>query len=275
MDSNTERYLERAIKSTYGDVVSFASKSKFLHKFGRRATSLVQNVPTTVANLAGEAEEVLRTGNTIDSISSGDAGDDQIMVLEGHTLDSSGFNFVVQEVTLTGQTPALLRTPLARCTRVYVADGTIAAPSTAPAGAVYVFDSSAAGGTLDGVPNNAPSVAIELTAGSNQSHKCATAYSKRDYGAITAMTVSCTRASSSAANVDFLLEEKHLEGVWRPTSGIVSLRSTSQNFAHLRFDPPLIVRKNSDMRITAIAGAAGADVSAAWHSYLGLVLRPA
>lgn len=136
------------IYDQYGVWASVDRKRKSLGKFGRTLNA-DSNVETTVAQLgtvgSPESNETFVTTNAIDGVvSAGASGtDNQVLTIEGHTIDGSGnLTFVVQNVTLTGQTKATLATPLARATRAYVKDGTFGAPATTPEGPCYIYASS-------------------------------------------------------------------------------------------------------------------------------------
>ena len=105
---------EQIIYDTFGDQVSIVNKAKTLRKFGRNAA--VGGTFETVWRTGGD--ETYATDNTIDSVSSSDDGDTQAIHVEGHTISNGLLTFVAQEVTLTGQTPATLTTPLARPLKV-------------------------------------------------------------------------------------------------------------------------------------------------------------
>lgn len=109
------RHAINEIYSTYGDVVSVNEKAKSLLKFGQNA--LVGTSQATVMTLpAGILAETYVTTNAIDSVSSSDNGDTQLVYVEGHTIDGDGnLTFISQTVTLPtcpslpGSTRFLLR----------------------------------------------------------------------------------------------------------------------------------------------------------------------
>ena len=121
-------WLRHAIREAHGTYASALAgrrvdvpgKGKSLLKFGRNLNMGTAGTRATVWD-AGPANEVYVDDNTnpIDSISSSSGSDAIDVVVEGHTDDGTGAKtFVVQTVTLTGQTRAALTTPLNRCSRV-------------------------------------------------------------------------------------------------------------------------------------------------------------
>lgn len=88
------------IESTYGDRVSIELKEKSLIKFGRNED--VGTTEETVWLVGGD--ETYPTTNAIDTIVSTDAGDDQQVIIEGHTISGNDLTFVTQTATLNGTT---------------------------------------------------------------------------------------------------------------------------------------------------------------------------
>ena len=165
----------REIKSTYGDDVDIISKAKSLAKFGR-SENADSGVKTTVGTFGSvgtpNVNETYSTTNDIDKIVSSDDGDTETLHIEGHTIDASGnLTFVIQTKTLTGQTPATLDTPLARCTRLKVnASGSFGSPAGDLAGDVYAYASDGVTVT-SGVPQTNTAVKARITAGINQTEQ--------------------------------------------------------------------------------------------------------
>lgn len=240
----------------YGDTV--VVKPKSLAKFG--SNLLVGTDYATVMTLpAGVTDETYVSTNAITHVSSDDNGDDQEIVVEGHTISGTDLTFVVQTVTLTGNTKAALTTPLARVTRAYN-NGT-----TDFAGQIYVFEDD----TLSsGVPTTDSKVHLIVPSGENQSFKAATAVSKDDYWLLTGLVVSVNK--KTAATVDFQVQIRQLGKVFR-TQFNVSVSSTGANSLEIPFNPCIIVPKNSDIRVRAIASTTGVACSARLRGYLALV----
>ena len=251
---------EAVVLSTYGDTVSVADKKKNLNKFGTNST--VGTSFETVAQFQGAvANETYVSTNIIDSIVSSDAADTQTIVVEGHTIDGSGnLTFVIQEATLNGQTEVPLTTPLARCTRMYVANsGTFDSPQAAIAGTVVVYDNT--DGITSGVPNTDAAVKCLIEAGFTQSEKCATAISLTDYWFITDFEAGLGDAGGAANRVTFRLEARDIAngGVFRPLGRDIVV-NVGQNGVSFRFDPLGIVPKNHDVRVVAKCDSNTAEV---------------
>lgn len=254
-------HAEQVIKSTYGDDVQV--KPKDLLKFGQNKN--VGTSEATVMELLGsEVMETYATDNVIDAVVSDDAGNTQDVVIEGHSISGGVFTFVSQTVTLNGQTKVDLDTPLARATRIYNADSSALAASSR----VYVYNSS--GVTLaSGVPDIDAQVHLIMDAGEEQSLKAATAFSNVDYGLIT--QVYGTVDKKTAATVDFRLKVRTAGGVFR-TQFKRSVASTGNNNFDFQIRPFLIVPKNADVIVTAVASTTGVSVSAGFNCLLAKII---
>ncbi len=265
-------YAARVIETTYGDVVNIYSKGKFLTKFGRTVNA-DSGVRTTIAGFQGAVvNETHATTNSIDRVGSDAAGDTGTVTIEGHTIDGSGnLTFVTQTKTLTGTTPVILTTPLARCTRMYkAASGSFGTPATDLVGNIYVYDLTLATGHTGGVPTIATATKCMIVAGRQQSEKCATTISSTDYWIITSATISLTIRSGPIAKVEFQLETRDVAngGVWRPFAAEISLQTAVQDTIKVEYDPPYIVPKNHDFRTIAVSNVANAEVAASVGGYL-------
>lgn len=169
-----------------GRRVSVVDKGKSLIKFGKN--NALTTSWETVWLVGGD--ETYQTDNVIDTIVSDNAGDTQEVIVEGHTIDSNGdFTFVVQSATLNGTTNVALGTPLARANRMYNAG------SADFAGTVRVFEN---GGTDH----------LTTEGDNNQSLKAATTISKDDYWIITGLTVSVNRQNTRSVDFALQIREK-------------------------------------------------------------------
>ena len=194
------------VLSTYGHNVSVVDKAKSLHKFGQRAD--VGTTKVTVFDITGVNDESFLSSNLIDTISSGNAGNTQLIVIEGHTVDGDGnFTFVVQNATLNGQTKVPLVTPLARVSRLANIDSTNFVASSR----VYCYQDTA---IVAGVPTDTSKIHIETTATNNQSTKASTTLSSKDYLLLSFFNVS-VRRNSGTPEVEFSLEVREKGGVFR------------------------------------------------------------
>jgi hypothetical protein len=224
--------------------ISVSAKNKSLIKFGEN-DDLDLNIEETIWATGGI--ETLQTSNTIDEVVSADNSDTQDIVIEGHTLSGTDFTFVNQTATLTGLTPVTLTTPLARVSRMYNDD------STDFAGVVTVEASG--GGT-------------HLTSIGNQSLKCATTLSSTDYWIITSITYSVNR--KRAAKIDFGLQVKEYGKVFRLAYGAEGADTSGTH--QIFFDQPIIVRPNSDVRMTGISSENDTQAQASIHGYLAKIV---
>lgn len=137
--------------------------SVIVHKFGNIEDFDTTDGITAIWDGADDADiaEMQYTYSTtpaIDTISSSNAGDTQ--VIEVHGLDAN-WNLTVQNVTLEGQTQVTLVTPLIRAFRLKN-EGV-----TDNAGHIYVFEQTAdAGG--DGVPDDTTKIRALIHPSNNQ-----------------------------------------------------------------------------------------------------------
>lgn len=248
-------YTEKLIKDTYGDVVSVGSKLKTLRKFGRN-NDLDTGIEEQIWNVGGL--EVLSTTNDITHIASSNAGDTQQVIVEGHTIDGNGdFTFVVQSVTLAGQTKTALPTPLARATRLYN-NGSTDFLGTVNVARDVTFTA--------GVP--ASDISVQAIGADNQSAKTATTISKSDYWVIEQLAFGIR--GSGANNVDFKLQIREKGKVFR-TLYPASVRGSASNIV-IPLEIPLIVRPNSDFRVMGTSTGTNVVADAIVSGYLASVL---
>lgn len=257
----------RVVKSTYGDDVSVISKAKNLSKFGRTENADA-NVETTVAEFQGSVvNETYVSTNIIDSISSSDSGDTESVTIEGHTISAGQLTFVVQSVTLTGQTEATLSTPLCRATRAYNNTST----GTELVGNIYIYDNT--GVTLTaGVPDIEAATKLLISAGEQQSYKAATAISNTDYYFITSLHGSILRNNAGAADIWIEIRDVENDNVFRPITARVAVKSDGGTSTQVDFNPYLIVPKNHDMKILCKSTVANAVIEAGVEGYLAAVV---
>lgn len=252
------RHAINEIYKTYGHRVSLIGKGKSLLKFGRNEA--VTNVATgsTIMTLpAGQESETYATSNSIDKVSSSNNSDTVELVIEGHTLSGSDLTFVTQSVTLTGQSKATLSTPLYRMTRMYN-NG-----STNLLGTIYGYEDTA---ITAGVPTDGTKVHCMIRATTNQSEKASTSLSSTDYWLISSVTVSVLEKVAAFAQAE--LEIRLFGKVFRSADILSAAAGSSYNET---YDPLLIVRPNSDVRIKSVASGAGTDVAATIHGYLATI----
>lgn len=251
-------YALREIKSTYGDNVSVDVKAKSLLKFGRNEA--VGTGGATLMTLgSGETDETYISTNAITHIASDDAADTQDMVVEGMVLTDGVYVFTIQTVTLAGTTKTALDTPLVRCTRAYN-NG-----STDLAGDVYIAEDVT---FTAGVPQTASAIhlIVDGDGGHNQSEKCSTSTSYRDYWIIT--NVYADVLEKTAATADIEIQVRLLGKVFRNRA---TFSAGSNHQGVIVFDPPFIVPPNSDIRLRAVASGANTDISGGIQGYLASV----
>jgi hypothetical protein len=246
---------EREIQSTYGDVVSIDKKAKSLLKFGKSAP-LTTNSLQTVWTVGGN--EVYISDDGITHISSSSASDTQEIRVEGHTISGNDLTFVVQTVTLSGQTSVALTTGLARVSRIYNNNG------TELVGRVVVYEDTEING---GIPTDANKIHIDIPLGFQQSFKAATSFSKEDYYVMTGF-YGAVSAKQSAA-VDFYVEVKEPDGVFLQKACFTA--SSSGGNSDISLDPAIIIPKNSDVRVRCETSDNNAVVFGIFKGYLAKV----
>jgi hypothetical protein len=244
------------ISSTYGDVASVEAKKKNLLKYGRSRNAGTS--ATTVWNQGGN-ETYVET-NIIDTISSSSASDTVTVKIEGHTKSGSDYTFVVQTATLSGQTKAVLTTPLARMSSIV---NTGAANFV---GDIYGYEDT---GISGGVPTDGTKIHSKVAAGeANTTQKAATTISSVDYALVTSFGADILE--KTAAFADFQLQIREGGGVFRTVAKVSA--SNSSGASLVVFDPFLIVPPNSDIRILVVANGATTDVSASFNSILASIV---
>ena len=252
----------RVIKSTYGDSVSVRNKEKDILKFGRN-----DKLGTTRATImlfeGNETQETDLNDNSIDSLVCTDATFTGAVAVEGHYFQDGVRVFTVQIVTMNGQTPVPLTTPLGFITRIANASASNLAADTD-----RVFGYVSTGTTVtSGVPSPTSKIHILFTGKDNQSRKCATALSNVDYWIVTKIYGGILKKTSSS--VDFSLQIKELGGVFR-TREQMAVNSLGETFAEVNFDPFLIVPKNAIIRMEGEASDANVSAIAGIHGYLAI-----
>ena len=243
----------REIRKVDGLVADPISKAKSLRKFGRKDD--LATTAALIANIPGDPSFL--TTDAITSVVSDDASDTSAFLVEGHTIDGSGnLTFVVQTGTLTGQTPVVLDTPLARASRF------VNISATEYVGTISVYEGGAAPG---GVVTDDNEVHVSLPAGLQQSFKAQTSVSHEDYFIVTCVAASVLRQQSR--NVDFTFETRSTTGVWLPKFQF-GAASTGSSFVQVDLEPVVIVPPNTDVRITGSASSTATAVTAFFAGYL-------
>ena len=258
------RHAVDEIKADYGDKVSVREKAKDLLKFGRN-----DSVPDTQATImtlpSGVNNETYVQDNLIAVVSSASVADSTTAVIEGHTIDTTtnDLTFVTQEVTMNGQATTSLSTPLARATRLYNS-GTANFE-----GPIYVSEDTEHSG---GVPLDTSKVHLVCASGKNQSEKAATAISKDDYYIVTQFYADVLSKVAAVADIELQIRRLDSDGikVFR-NQATISVSESHQGV--LKFDPYLVVRKNTDIRLVGKSdSASGRSISGGFQGYLAKVV---
>lgn len=247
---------EREVYAQYGVDVSIDAKAKSLLRFGKTGVMTLNS--QTVWTL-GNHEYYVST-NSISHMSSSSTVDNQLIRIEGHTVDGSGnFFFVVQFVALNGQNKVALTTPLARVSALNNAN------THDLVGRVLVYEDTA---IVGGVPTDLTKAHIDIPAGKNQSFKGATTFDHETFAFLTYGFGGV--GNKQTANVEFQLEVRPKGGVFQVGAAIVA-GSSSGNFT-VNLDPVAIIPANADLRVTATSDFAGAEAFVNFNLYMAKVL---
>jgi hypothetical protein len=244
-------HAQQIIFADYGEVVTLEAKNKDLLKFGRHEK--VQTTLTTLMTLpASIYNETYVASNLITHAISTDAGDTEVIRVEGHTVVGVGadakYTFVTQDVTLTGQDEVPLGTPLARCSRVY----NLSATPLAGLISITEVDTYSAGGE----PVTASKVHTQIRAGQQQTEKCSTTIEDHNYWVITGWRADLL--AKTAAFAEVVLEIRRPGEVFRPF--VTASINTNDSASQIQI-PYVIVPANADIRMRAAAGANDKDCS--------------
>lgn len=247
----------KEILATYGDNVSVFQKAKSLVKFGRNND--VDTSTETVWTVGGD--ETYVTTNAIDSISSGSGSDTSTTVtIEYHTVSGTGtdaeYTFGVQTAALNGQTRVPLDVPCARVSRMYVGTG-----QTAVVGTVEVYENTS---LTAGLPTDRTKVHLQMLPARQQSEKCATTISYKDYYLLTGVVGGVTQKTSGV--LEFELQIRQVGGVFR------TVFEFGSGVGNVQFKPYFIVSKNADVRIRATGSTTNLESEASLVGVLASVL---
>lgn len=226
----------KAIKEQYGHTVELRKPG--LSKFGRNQSLSSGDGLIQVSNLG--APEVFLTDNLINRISSANAADTQSMFIRGHTIDPTNgeLTLVEQTITLNGQTPVALNTPLARAERVRNNN------ATATAGDVYVYESTAT--VTGGVPQETALTHAVFDQVRQASLKAAASVCKDSYFIMTSVYAGVGRRRTAIADIEVELQNQGTSFFY----DIHSSSITNTVGAYKKdFEPFHLVKPNTDMQI--------------------------
>ena len=250
-------YAVNEISAVYGDNVQvYTEIPKSLLKFGRNRAVGSSGYATLMTLPTGVDNETYVETNLIAYISSSSASDTEPLSIEGHTCDGSDKTFVVQAKTLAGQTKTALDTPLCRITRSY------ATGNTDLVGTIYFYQDDT---VTAGVPQTDTKVHMMIPAGTNQTVKASTTISSTQYYLINEVYADILKKSAAFSSI--VLEIRLPGKVFRQSVEVAA--NTGSRVEH-EFRPYLIVPKNADVRIRAIADGASTDVSGGMQ---GIIVR--
>lgn len=239
-EDSDNAYMELLVWKEFGDVVSISEKGKTLDKFGYSQN--VGTSRTTIASFTADiANETYLTTNAIDSISSADDGDDQVVVIEYHTVSGGQFTFARQAATLNGNTRVAL-TPGARVSRL-INPGNSGSAFTGP---LYVYENTA---ISTGKPTDTSKIHMTVFGEPQRSEKGASTISKADYWF--PRSGGASLGNKNAAVVDVFMQVRRKGGVFEDVAQLTV--STDNPSADWKFkDSFLIVPKNADFRYQGI-----------------------
>jgi hypothetical protein len=184
-----------------------------------------------------------------------------VCVLEGFIFDNNNLVPNKQEVTLNGQNKVALDTPLCRVHRLYDYD------STSYNGTIYVYEDDTVSG---GVPQTSSKIHITVVEG-NQSEKAANSTGYNQYLIVTGVNGYCF--SNVATSFDLWLEVREVGGVNKTFRRILSISGKENSPVVNSLDPPIIIKKNSDIRITVQADKNNRDIGAFFSGYTATVIK--
>jgi hypothetical protein len=239
------------IADVHGDFVSVhGANAENLLKFGRHEK--VQTTPTTLMTLpASTYNETFVTDNLINSVVSTNANDTTTITVQGHTVSGTGVNAkfteVTQGVTLNGQTVVPLATPLARCQRAF------ANAAVALLGTVSFVETDTYTGA-GGVPDTPAKVHMQIRIGESQTEKTQLTTADNEWLIITGFSATCLEKTATFGSITL---ERRLPGkIFRPVTTTAASTNYLTEFSPI---PYIEVEPNSDVRLTATAGANDKD----------------
>ena len=255
------QYAMNTILEEYGDKVALDT-AQYPQKWGSRAD--IASTEVTVNELRGVAHETLLTTNGITHVVSTDVDDTQILEVRGKTISSGVLTHDEQTVTLNGQTPVALTTPIARVDRAWNDAGT----GNELEGQVSFYEG---GAQVAGVVTDTAELhALILVTDDQQTEKCAKSIPGGQYWIVEFWGGSILSKTSAA--VDLKLQMRKKEKLFRRLSRI-GLNTTGTTTDQEK--GPFIITPNSDVRVTAKStSGSGVAVEAFMKGYSVSIVNP-
>ena len=242
------------IESTYGDRVRVNRKS--LHKFGRFESVGTSEVDINYLGI----DPVHSDTNSITHFSSTNAADNQTLRVEGFTISGTELTFVVQNITLNGQTKTALATPLSRVARI-----ANTASLTPTLGDVYIYEDGAITG---GIPDDPGTVGNVMPATDQSTLFAGSSVAHNNFFICTGYWAYLGKKTTAYADIRFKTQK--VDASFYRTVSISNI-SNYGGIEH-RFEPYLIIPPNTDIDLTAVGSTSGIDVFAGFDGFFADII---
>ncbi len=220
-----------------------------VHKFGDNPD--IDTLQEDIWNFGGSY--TFSTTADIDTISSSNAGDGQVVEVQG--LDGD-YKLVVQNATLNGQTKVTLTTPLLRVFRLKNVG------ATDNAGAIYVYVD---GDITSGVPDTAADVRAYVAAGENQTLMAIYTVPAGCKALLTSWYASLSKKITASSTIKML--RRSPGGVFQ-VKEVGSINSTGTGYIKRIYEVPEPISEKTDIVIVADASTNDVGVSAGFDLVL-------
>lgn len=241
-------------------IVSVDNARRSAHVIGRNdfTSNLSAGSTLMVVPDATIKNEVYLSSNGIDSISSADALDNEIIQVVGCTESAGLFTLVEQTVVLNGQTKVTLGTPLARVDKIKNVG------TTDLVGPVYVYEDSA---ITAGVPDDLTKIHIMTKAGENVSKKATFTVPDGEFLLINKIYTGLANQTDDTVYAQLMVREPG--EVFVAVEHIVSGDGSTDN---LPFGTYYIVPPNSDVKIQVNSVANDGDAIGGFYGLIAKVI---
>lgn len=254
-------YAMQVVYNQYGHNISFCTDPEPFSKEARNPLTTSATGGSEIAFMpSGVNFETYVNDNLIDSISSANAGDNQLIYIEGCKLENGNFVRVKQQATLDGQNKVSLDTPLVRVDYAENINGTDLL------GNVYIYQGSSA--VVGGVPSDNAKIHLIINYLENRSDKSGTSIPYNKYLIITNWIVKFDKKNSGFTDVKFQIRTQN--SVFKSRASITV--SDNQNGLVQNANPFYIVQPNSDIRLVGTADSSNTDVSAGYYGYWATII---